>query len=85
MILIQFFVIEIKLDTPKTLFSQICTIEKKKFIINLTFKIKFNMRNDSYFGQLKIFPKKVYIFGWNVLRSMMFLILEKFIRYHLKK
>ena len=30
------------------------------------------MRNDGHFGQLKIFSKKVYIFGWNVLRSMMF-------------
>jgi hypothetical protein len=30
------------------------------------------MRNDGHFGQLKIFAKKVYIFGWNVLRSIMF-------------
>jgi hypothetical protein len=35
------------------------------------------MRNDGNFGQLKIFPKKVYIFGWNVLRSIM---LQVFIR-----
>jgi hypothetical protein len=69
--LINFFAIEIKLDTPKTLFSQIFTFDKKKFLINLHFKIKFNMRNDGYFGHLKKFPKKVYIFGWNVLRSIM--------------
>jgi hypothetical protein len=30
------------------------------------------MRNDGHFGQLKIFSKKVYIFGWNALRSIMF-------------
>jgi hypothetical protein len=30
------------------------------------------MRNDGHFDQLKIFSKKVYIFGWNVLRSTMF-------------
>jgi hypothetical protein len=30
------------------------------------------MRNDSHFGQLRIFTSKVYIFGWNVLRSIMF-------------
>jgi hypothetical protein len=39
---------------------------------NLTIKIKIITRNDGHFGQLKIFSKKVYIFGWNVLRSMMF-------------
>jgi hypothetical protein len=68
----KFFAIEIKLDTPKTLFSQIFTFEKDKFKINFTFKIKINMRNDGHFGQLKIVSKKFYIFGWNVLRSMMF-------------
>jgi hypothetical protein len=41
-------------------------------IINFTFKIKINMRNDGHFGQLKIFSKKVFIFRKNVLRSMMF-------------
>ena len=30
------------------------------------------MRNDGHFGQLKIFSKKVYIFGWNVKRLIMF-------------
>jgi hypothetical protein len=30
------------------------------------------MRNDGHFGRLKIFSKKVHIFGWNVLRSIMF-------------
>jgi hypothetical protein len=30
------------------------------------------MRNDGHFGQLKIFTKKIYIFGWNVLRFIMF-------------
>jgi hypothetical protein len=34
--------------------------------------MKINMRNDDHFGQLKIFSKKVFIFGWNVLRSMVF-------------
>jgi hypothetical protein len=30
------------------------------------------MRNDGHFGQLKMFSKKGFIFGWNVLRSIMF-------------
>ena len=30
------------------------------------------MRYDDHFGQLKILIKKDYIFGWNVLHSMMF-------------
>jgi hypothetical protein len=32
------------------------------------------MRNDGHFGQLKMFSKTVNIFGWNVLRSIMFQI-----------
>ncbi len=57
-----------------------------KFIINFTFKIKFNMRNDGHFGQFKKFYKKANIFGWNVLRSTMFQVfLEKSIKYQLKK
>ncbi len=32
------------------------------------------MRYDDHFGQLKIFSKKVYLFVWNVLLSMMFQI-----------
>jgi hypothetical protein len=28
------------------------------------------MRNDRHFGQLRIFNRKVYIIGWNVLRSI---------------
>jgi hypothetical protein len=73
--LIIIFAIKIKLDTHKTLFSQIFTFEKKKlikFIINLIFKIKIYMKNYGHFGQLKMLSKKVYIFGWNVLRSIMF-------------
>jgi hypothetical protein len=30
------------------------------------------MRNDGHFGQLRIFTRKVYITGWNVLRSIMY-------------
>jgi hypothetical protein len=30
------------------------------------------MRNDGHFAQLEIFSKTVYIFGWNVLRFLMF-------------
>ena len=30
----------------------------KKFIINLTLKLRFSMRNDRHFGQLRIFNKK---------------------------
>jgi hypothetical protein len=30
------------------------------------------MRNDGRFVQLKIFSKKAYIFGYNLLRSLMF-------------
>jgi hypothetical protein len=44
-----------------------------KFIVNLTFKIKINMRNNGHFGQLKIFSKTVFIFGWNVVRSIFIL------------
>jgi hypothetical protein len=36
--LIQFFAIEIKLDTPKTLFSQILTFEKKQIHNKLNFQ-----------------------------------------------
>jgi hypothetical protein len=59
--LIIIFAIEIKLDTHKTLFSQIFTFEKKKlikFIINLIFKIKIYMKNYGHFGQLKMLSKK---------------------------
>jgi hypothetical protein len=54
--------------------SNFISIAKKciKIIKDLTFKIKNSMKSDGQFGQLKIFSKKVYIFGWNVLRSMMF-------------
>jgi hypothetical protein len=36
--LINFFAIEIKLDTPRTLFSQIFTFEKKKIHNKLNFQ-----------------------------------------------
>jgi hypothetical protein len=39
---------------------------KIKIKVNLTFKIKINMKNDGHFGHLKIYSKKAYIFGWNV-------------------
>jgi hypothetical protein len=44
-------------------------MQRLKFIINFTLKIKFNMRNDGHF---KSFSKKDSIFEWNVLGSTMF-------------
>ena len=57
----NFVAIEIKLDTPKTYFFKFLPLRKSKFIRNLTFKIKINIRNDDHFGQVKIFSKKVFI------------------------
>jgi hypothetical protein len=46
-------------------------------------KLKINMGNDGHFGQLKIFSKKAFMMGWNMLRSK--ISLGKFIENQLVK
>jgi hypothetical protein len=58
------------------------SIEKKliKIKTNLTFNIRIKMRNEGRFGQLKTVSKKVHIFEWNVLRSIMLQVYLRKIR-----
>jgi hypothetical protein len=63
----NFFFSKVKICENKVFgVSNFISIAKKciKIITNLTFRIKFKMRNDGHFGQLRIFSKKIYIIAW---------------------